>query len=94
MYVYCITFLSLDLAIFLFTYFACFGVNTLCFTLMLYFFLQRLYKKSAKDGFGKFTLDAEFPDIALAKINAANLSDVCKNLKFKRLNFKKHINTQ
>ncbi|XP_067460505.1 nebulin isoform X2 [Thunnus thynnus] len=37
---------------------------------------DRLYKKNAKDGFGKFTLDAEFPDIALAKINAANLSDL------------------
>ncbi len=46
---------------------------------MLQFYLQRLYKKNAKECFGKFTLIVDRPEIVLAKINAANLSDVCKN---------------
>lgn len=42
------------------------------------FYLQRLYKKTAQEGFGRFTLVVDRPEIVLAKINAANLSDVCK----------------
>uniref|UniRef100_H2M119 Nebulin n=1 Tax=Oryzias latipes TaxID=8090 RepID=H2M119_ORYLA len=37
--------------------------------------LQRLYKKNAIAEFGKFTLVVDRPEIVLAKINAANLSD-------------------
>lgn len=44
---------------------------------MLYFLLQRNYKKNAINAFGKFTLVVDRPEIVLAKINAANLSDVC-----------------
>lgn len=44
---------------------------------MLSFYLQRLYKKNAKECFGKFSLIVDRPEIVLAKINAANLSDVC-----------------
>lgn len=52
-----------------------------CLTLMLFFFfLQRLYKKNAIEGFGKFSLIVDRPEIVLAKINAANLSDVCKHV--------------
>ncbi|XP_047457487.1 nebulin isoform X5 [Mugil cephalus] len=37
---------------------------------------ERLYKKHAKDCFGKFSLIVDRPEIVLAKINAANLSDL------------------
>ncbi|XP_034430312.1 nebulin isoform X22 [Hippoglossus hippoglossus] len=37
---------------------------------------ERLYKKGAKDAFGKFTLIVDRPELILAKINAANLSDL------------------
>uniref|UniRef100_A0A3B3CEF5 Nebulin n=1 Tax=Oryzias melastigma TaxID=30732 RepID=A0A3B3CEF5_ORYME len=37
---------------------------------------DRLYKKHAKEEFGKFTLVVDRPEIVLAKINAANLSDL------------------
>lgn len=42
------------------------------------FYLQRHYTKNAKEGFGKFTLVVDRPEIVLAKVNAANLSDVSK----------------
>uniref|UniRef100_A0A3B5AHN5 Nebulin n=1 Tax=Stegastes partitus TaxID=144197 RepID=A0A3B5AHN5_9TELE len=51
----------------------------------------RLYKKGAKEAFAGFTLIVDRPEIVLAKTNAANLSDVCKILHLKRLNFKKHL---
>ncbi|XP_015251982.1 PREDICTED: nebulin isoform X10 [Cyprinodon variegatus] len=37
---------------------------------------ERLYKKNAIEGFGKFSLIVDRPEIVLAKINAANLSDL------------------
>ncbi|XP_067372352.1 nebulin isoform X7 [Channa argus] len=37
---------------------------------------DRLYKKNAIEGFGKFSLIVDRPEIVLAKINAANLSDL------------------
>ncbi|XP_054644081.1 nebulin isoform X4 [Dunckerocampus dactyliophorus] len=37
---------------------------------------DRLYKKNAIEGFGNFTLVVDRPEIVLAKINAANLSDL------------------
>ncbi|TMS06966.1 Nebulin [Larimichthys crocea] len=37
---------------------------------------ERLYKKNAKECFGKFTLVVDRPEIVLAKVNAANLSDL------------------
>ena len=51
-------------------------VNASALTLMLCFCLQRLYTKGAKEAFGKFTLVVDRPEIVLAKVNAANLSDV------------------
>ncbi|MEQ2259991.1 hypothetical protein XENORESO_017361 [Xenotaenia resolanae] len=39
---------------------------------------DRLYKKNAQECFGKFSLIVDRPEIVLAKINAANLSDVRK----------------
>lgn len=44
---------------------------------MLSFYLQRLYKKSAQEAFGNFSLIVDRPELVLARINAANLSDVC-----------------
>ncbi|PWA28448.1 hypothetical protein CCH79_00015920 [Gambusia affinis] len=38
--------------------------------------LLRLYKQNAKECFGKFSLIVDRPEIVLAKINAANLSDL------------------
>lgn len=40
-------------------------------------FSQRIYKKDAIDGFGKFTLVVDRPELLLAKTNAVNVSDVC-----------------
>ncbi|XP_034550527.1 nebulin [Notolabrus celidotus] len=37
---------------------------------------ERLYKKNATECFGKFTLIVDRPEIVLAKLNAANLSDL------------------
>ncbi|KAM9710363.1 nebulin isoform 6-T7 [Menidia menidia] len=37
---------------------------------------ERLYKKDAVDQFAKFTLVVDRPEIVLAKVNAANLSDL------------------
>ncbi|XP_029689943.1 nebulin isoform X7 [Takifugu rubripes] len=37
---------------------------------------DRLYKKSAKDGFADFSLIVDRPELVLARINAANLSDI------------------
>ncbi|KAM8857264.1 nebulin isoform 35-T37 [Synchiropus picturatus] len=37
---------------------------------------DRLYTKNAKECFGKFTLIVDRPEILLAKVNAANLSDL------------------
>ncbi|XP_040003665.1 nebulin [Xiphias gladius] len=37
---------------------------------------DRLYKKNAKEGFEKFTLVVDRPEILLAKMNSANLSDL------------------
>ncbi|KAM9342293.1 nebulin [Pholidichthys leucotaenia] len=37
---------------------------------------NRLYKKNAIDGFGNFTLIVDRPELILAKVNAANLSDL------------------
>ncbi|CAN9498499.1 unnamed protein product [Ophioblennius macclurei] len=37
---------------------------------------ERLYKKNAQENFGKFTLVVDRPEIVLAKMNAANLSDL------------------
>ncbi|TKS67790.1 Nebulin [Collichthys lucidus] len=37
---------------------------------------ERLYKKNAKECFGQFTLIVDRPEIVLAKVNAANLSDL------------------
>ncbi|KAM9850923.1 nebulin [Aulostomus maculatus] len=37
---------------------------------------ERLYKKNAIDGFGKFSLIVDRPELIMAKINAANLSDL------------------
>ncbi|XP_028991872.1 nebulin isoform X5 [Betta splendens] len=37
---------------------------------------ERLYKKGAIEGFGKYSLIVDRPEIVLAKINAANLSDL------------------
>ncbi|XP_061579114.1 nebulin isoform X4 [Cololabis saira] len=37
---------------------------------------ERLYTKGAKEGFGKFTLVVDRPELVLAKMNAANLSDL------------------
>lgn len=56
--------------------------------------MQRLYTKSAKEDFAKFTLVVDRPEIVLAKINATNLSDVCNNSAFKVLNFKRYIKGQ
>lgn len=50
---------------------------TLSLIVIVSFYVQRLYKKNAKEEFGKFTLVVDRPEIVLAKINAANLSDVC-----------------
>lgn len=55
------------------------------------FILQRLYKKNAIEGFGKYSLIVDRPEIVLAKINAANLSDVCNNFTSKRLHFNIHF---
>lgn len=55
---------------------------------MLYFYLQRLYKKDAKDSFGKFTSIMDLPEIVLAKMNSSNLSDVrnkIQHLKCKKI---------
>lgn len=81
-YVHIITVLfSLWILLIFFLYiFMFFSVYVFCLTLTLQFFLQRLYKKNAKEGFGKFTAIVDRPEIVLAKINAANLSDVCKTL--------------
>ncbi len=38
--------------------------------------MQRLYKKDAKENFGKFTHIVDRPEVVLAKVNAFNLSDV------------------
>lgn len=46
----------------------------------LYLLLQRLYKQGAKDAHSNFTLIVDRPEIILAKINAANLSDVSENI--------------
>lgn len=48
-----------------------------CLILMLWFYLQRLYKKGAKEDFGNFSLIVDRPELVLARITAANLSDVC-----------------
>lgn len=58
---------------------------------MPYIYFQRLYKKNAQEGFGKFTLVVDRPEIVLAKINATNLSDVCQHATLKLLLFKNHI---
>lgn len=42
-------------------------------------FLQRLYKKDAKDNFAKYTHIVDRPEIILATINAFNLSDVSES---------------
>lgn len=52
---------------------------------MFLFHLQRLYKKSATDGFADFSLIVDRPELVLARINAANLSDVCLKKKKKQL---------
>lgn len=73
-------------SLFLFiAHFVCFGIISLCFIWILYLHLQRLYKKNAIDCFGKFTLIVDRPEILLAKANADNLSDVCKNQTFEQL---------
>lgn len=38
--------------------------------------MQRLYKKDAKENFGRFTHIVDRPEVVLAKVNAFNLSDV------------------
>lgn len=41
--------------------------------------------KDAKEGFRNFTMVVDRPEFVLAKINAANLSDVCIKKKAKYL---------
>lgn len=43
-------------------------------------FFQRLYKKDAKEGFSKFTLIVDRPEIIQAKVNAFQLSDVSNHI--------------
>uniref|UniRef100_A0A673ABQ4 Nebulin n=1 Tax=Sphaeramia orbicularis TaxID=375764 RepID=A0A673ABQ4_9TELE len=51
---------------------------------------DRLYKKNAIECFGKFSLIVDRPEIVLAKINAANLSDVCKKIYSQATKFQNH----
>ncbi|XP_061774185.1 nebulin isoform X7 [Nerophis ophidion] len=37
---------------------------------------ERIYKKNAIEGFGDFTLVADYPELVLAKMNATNVSDL------------------
>lgn len=44
---------------------------------MMGLYLQRLYKKNAKEELGNYTLIVDRPELILARMYAANLSDVC-----------------